>query len=84
MKRGRDLLAVGDIASARLILARLADSGEADASLLLAGTFDPVQLARLHLRGAVPDVDKAREWYKKAAAQGSSEAGRHLQQSASR
>lgn len=84
MKRGRDLLAVGDIASARLILAKLADSGEADASLLLAGTFDPAQLARLHLRGVVPDIDKARAWYKKAAEQGSSEAGRHLQQSASR
>jgi TPR repeat protein len=85
MKRGRDLLAVGDIASARLILARLADSGEADASLLLAGTFDPVQLARLHVLGVGPDLDKAREWYKKAAEQGSSQASRHLQQqSASR
>lgn len=84
MKRGRDLLAVGDIASARLILARLADNGEADASLLLAGTFDPVQLARLHVFGVVPDAEKARAWYAKAAEQGSPEAGRHLQQSASR
>jgi len=83
MKRGRDLLAVGDIASARLILARLADNGEADASLLLAGTFDPVQLARLHVLGVAPDLDKARQWYAKAAEQRSSEAGRHVQ-SASR
>jgi TPR repeat protein len=32
----------------------------------------------------VPDAEKAREWYAKAADQGSPEAGRHLQQSASR
>ncbi len=84
MKRGRDLLAVGDIASARLILTRLADNGEADASLLLAETFDPAQLARLHVLGVLPDSAKAREWYAKAAEQGSSEVGRHVQQSASR
>jgi TPR repeat protein len=84
MKRGKDLLAVGDIASARLILARLAENGEADASLLLAGTFDPVQLARLHVLGVAPDLDKARQWYAKAAEQRSSEAGRPGQQSASR
>jgi hypothetical protein len=84
MKRGRDLLAVGDIASARLILTRLADSGEADASLLLASTFDPVQLTRLRVFGAAPDIEKAREWYAKAVKQGSAEAGRRLQQSASR
>jgi hypothetical protein len=83
MKRGRDLLAVGDIASARLILARLAENGESDASLLLAGTFDPVQLARLHVLGVAPDLDKARQWYAKATEQRSSEAGRHLQQAAS-
>ena len=52
MKRGRSLLAAGDIPSARLILTRLADNGEAEASLLLAGTFDPAELA--------PDV--AMEW----------------------
>jgi hypothetical protein len=84
MKRGRALLAAGDIPSARLILTRLADSGEADASLLLAGTFDPSQLARLRVLGALADINKAREWYAKAAEQGSSEAGRRLQLLASR
>ena len=84
MKRGRDLLAAGDIASARLILTRLADNGEAEASLLLAGTFDPVQLARLHVLGVRPDLEKAREWYAKAAEQRSPKPDRHLQQSASR
>jgi hypothetical protein len=82
LKRGRNLLAAGDIASARLILTRLADNGEAEASLLLAGTFDPTELARLHVIGVTPDVAQARAWYAKAAEQGSSEGSRRLQQAA--
>lgn len=84
MKRGRNLLAEGDIASARLILERLANHGEAEASLLLAGTFDPTELARLHVIGATSDSAQARAWYAKAAEQGSSEGSRRLQQMASR
>lgn len=84
MKRGRSLLAAGDIPSARLILTRLADGGEAEASLLLAGTFDPAELARLHVIGAEPDVTQARAWYAKAAEQGSPEGSRRLQQLALR
>jgi TPR repeat protein len=84
MKRGRSLLTAGDIPSARLILTRLADGGEAEASLLLAGTFDPAELARLHVIGAEPDVAQARAWYAKAAEQGSPEGSRRLQQLALR
>jgi TPR repeat protein len=84
MKRGQDLLAAGDIASARLILARLAASGEADAALLLAGTYDAAELAKARFVGAVPDAVKARAWYERAAEQGSQEARRRLQQSALR
>jgi hypothetical protein len=80
MQRGRSLLAAGDISSARLILARVAESGEAEASLLLAGTFDPAELARLNVVGATPDVTQARAWYAKAAEQGSPEGSRRLQQ----
>jgi hypothetical protein len=83
MKRGRYLLAAGDIASARLILTRLANSGEAEAALLLAGTYDAAELAKARIVGAVPDAAKARSWYEKAAEQGSQEARRRLQ-SASR
>jgi hypothetical protein len=84
MKRGRTLLAAGDIPSARLILTRLAETGEAEASLLLAGTFDPAELARLHVIGAEPNVALARAWYTKAADQGSPEGSRRLQQLALR
>ncbi|MGJ4994519.1 sel1 repeat family protein [Bradyrhizobium sp. HKCCYLS3077] len=78
MKRGRDLLAAGDVASARLILTRLSEAGVADASLLLARTYDPVELAKSRLLGAVPDAAKARTWYLKAAEQGSPEASRRV------
>ena len=78
------MLTAGDVASARLILTRLSDAGNAEASLLLARTYDPVELARSRLVGAVPDLAKARTWYLKAAEQGSAEAGRRIQQSAAR
>ena len=84
LKRGRALIAAGDIASARLILTRLAEAGSVDACLALAGTFDAAELAELHVVGVQPDAAKARAWYLKAAEQGSPEAKRRLQQSSTR
>ena len=84
LKRGQALIAAGDIASARLILTRLAEAGSAEACLALAGTFDATELAQLHVVGVQPDSAKARAWYLKAAEQGSSEAKRRLQQSSAR
>lgn len=83
-KRGQDLISVGDIASARLILTRLAEAGDAQAAFLLGGTFDASVLASLHVVGIRPDPAKARAWYSKAAEQGSVEARRRLQQSSLR
>jgi hypothetical protein len=83
-KRGQALLSVGDIASARLILTRLAEAGDADATLMLAGTFDGTVLAGLHVVGIRPDPAKARDWYMRAAELGSPEARQRLQQSAHR
>jgi len=84
LKRGRALIAAGDIASARLILTRVAEAGSVDACLALAGTFDAAELAELHVLGVQPDSAKARAWYLKAAEQGSAEAKRRLQQSSVR
>lgn len=83
-RRGQELIAVGDIASARLILTRLSEAGDAESSFLLAGTFDAAVLASQHVVGVRADPAKAREWYTKAAAQGSLEAKQRLQQSALR
>jgi hypothetical protein len=79
LKRGRDLIDAGDVASARLILTLVADAGDAEASLMLARSYDAAILSNLKAVGVVPDSAKARAWYVKAAERGSLEARRHLQ-----
>lgn len=78
VKRGEDYLAHGDIAAARLVLTRAADSGAARAAFSLAQTFDPAVLKRLNVLGFKADVAQARAWYEKASASGSTEATRRL------
>ncbi|CCD90827.1 hypothetical protein BRAO375_1220003 [Bradyrhizobium sp. ORS 375] len=79
LTRGRDLIGAGDVASARLILTLVADAGDAEASLLLARTYDAAALSDLKAFGVAADQAKARAWYMKAAERGSLEARRHLQ-----
>jgi hypothetical protein len=78
LKRGRDLIAAGDIPSARLILTLVAEAGVAEASLVIAGTYDAVVLANVRVVGVQPDAAKARAWYERAAEQGSWEAKQRL------
>ena len=78
MKRADDFLRTGDIASARLVLARAAGAGDAQAALTLGGTFDPGFLAEKGVLGPAPDPDQARNWYKQAADLGSVEASQRL------
>ena len=84
LKRGQDLIAAGDIPSARLVLTHLAEAGNADAAFILAGTLDPTVLATRRVVGVQGDPAKARAWYERAAEQGSWEARRHLDQAALR
>ncbi len=79
LKRGQDLLAAGDIASARLLLTLVAEAGNAEAAFILAGTFEPTMLARLRAVGVQGDPAKARAWYARAAELGSLEASKRLQ-----
>jgi hypothetical protein len=76
--RGKELLRDGDFSSARLILQRAADAGEADAALTLGSTYDPGKLAQLGIRSQVANVDLARTWYEKAQEFGSTEASSRL------
>jgi hypothetical protein len=78
VKRGKDLLADGDLAAARLLLRRAAEAGSADGAFALGTTFDPLWLQRLGAIGAVPDQTKARQWYQRAAELGSSAASQQL------
>jgi TPR repeat protein len=69
---------MGDIASARLIFGRLARTGNLDAIVDLADTFDPANLAKLRVTGSLANPAKARELYQKAAQAGSKDAQAHL------
>ncbi|WP_108520781.1 hypothetical protein [Bradyrhizobium algeriense] len=80
LKRAKSLLAIGDITSARLLLERAADAQEAEAALMLAGTYDPLVLGSQDLRSITPDPAAARVWYQKAAQLGSADAKRRLGQ----
>src|SRR5260370_10514506 len=80
MKRAKGLIAIGDIASARLLLERAADAQEAGAALLLAQTYDPAVLGAQDTRSITPDPAAARTWYQKAAQLGSPDATQRLAQ----
>jgi hypothetical protein len=84
MKRGEDLLKIGDIAAARLAFRHLADAGNAEAALALGATFDPRFLAERNVIGVVGDDAKARAWYQRAMELGSTEAKRILTRAATK
>jgi len=72
MKNGAELMAKGDIAAARLMFKRAAETGDAGAAFALAETYDPLVLRKLGTRVAVmSDIALAQSWYKKAMDLGS-------------
>lgn len=85
LKQGEQFIAAGDLVTARMVLQRAAEAGDATAAIALGATYDPGVLARLGVVGmGAADVEKARSWYKKAESFGSSEATRRLQVLANR
>jgi hypothetical protein len=59
--RAKNLLALGDIAGARLLLERVANAQDATAALLLAQTYDPAVLGVSDIRSVTPDPALARD-----------------------
>jgi hypothetical protein len=80
MTRASRLLALGDIAAARLLLARAANAQNATAAFLLAQTYDPSVLGVSDARSTTPDAVMARDWYRMAASLGSADAQQRLTQ----
>jgi hypothetical protein len=80
LTRADGFIKSGDLSSARLLLERAAEAGDARAAFTLAGTFDPQVLKALGLGDGAPDVAKARLWYERAATLGSTDAPVRLQQ----
>jgi TPR repeat protein len=79
VKRGVELLRIGDFAAARLVLRPAAEAGDAEAALLLGATFDPAAVADLGALGLAPDPNVARAWYQRALDAGSVEASRRIE-----
>jgi hypothetical protein len=79
LKRGKDLIAAGDLAAARLVLQRAADANDVEATLALAATYDPYVLRELKVYSFAGDAGIARIWYEKARQLGSSAALRRLE-----
>jgi serine/threonine protein phosphatase 1 len=73
IKQGEAFLASGDIASARLMLQRAAEAGDAQAALTLARIYD------LGVRSSPTDLAIARAWYEIAKTLGSADALHHLE-----
>ena len=78
-KRGKDLIANGDLAAARVVLHRAADLNDAEAALALGATYDPYVLRELKVYGLAADPVMARTWYEKAKELGSAAASRRLE-----
>ena len=78
--RAKSLLALGDIAPARLLLERAANAQDATAAFLLAQTYDPAVLGVRDTRSIAPEPVLALDWYRKAASLGSADAQRRLTQ----
>lgn len=66
VQRGYQLLAAGDIASARQFFERAANAGDALSALEMAKTFDPGELTKAGVRGMKGDQAKADYWYQRA------------------
>ena len=74
LARASALLGQGNIGAARIVLERAVETGSAQASFMLAETYDPLVLSKWKTYGTRGDVTKARELYAKALAGGIQEA----------
>jgi hypothetical protein len=66
LRRGDEILRLGDIASARLYYERAADLGAQQAAYRMAATFDPAFLSQIGAQGMQGDPVQARHWYDRA------------------
>jgi len=73
IRRGEAFILQGDFAAARLMLQRAAEAGNGRAAVMLGATYDPVMLRRVGVVGLKAEPERAREWYERAVALGSSE-----------
>ena len=78
VQRGEQLLAAGDIVSARQFFERVAPTGNVAAAYRLAETYDPVFLKEIGVRGVLGQPAVAIAWYQRAVTGGSTKAVERL------
>jgi hypothetical protein len=78
LRRGDALLAIGDLASARLLYERAAAAGDARGATGAGKTYDPQILSQIGARGIRPDPAAAALWYRKALELGDAVAAARL------
>jgi len=83
MRRAEELMANGDLAPARLLLQRVAETKNARAAYQLATTYDPVTMKKFGNISVVPDPALAQLWYQRARDWGSTDASGRLEALAS-
>ena len=66
LRRAEDLKAAGDIAAARLLLQRVAETNNAQAAFDLAETYDPIAMKKFRASSVAPDPALAQYWYQRA------------------
>ena len=79
LQQGEQFIAAGDVVTARMVLQRAAEAGDATAAIALGATYDPLVLRKLGVIGMPGDVEQARLWYQRAERLGSPEAQRRLE-----
>jgi hypothetical protein len=84
LRRGEELLANGDLAAARLLLQRVAETKNAQAAFQLASSYDPAALKKLSNNSVAADPALAQYWYERARDWGSPDASSPLEALASR
>ena len=78
LNRAQDLIAAGDLQSARLLLRRAAEAQNARAAFALAQTYDPTVLKQYGASAPPAEVATARNWYERAKEWGAPDAQRQL------
>jgi hypothetical protein len=83
LRRADELMAIGDLAAARLLLQRVAETKNAQAALRLASTYDPLVIKKFANNSIAADPALAQFWYERARDWGSPDASSPLEALAS-
>ena len=84
LQRADELMANGDLAAARLLLQRVAETNNARAAFQLASTYDPIVIKKFGSNRVAADPALAQFWYQRARDWGSSDASGSIEALASR